>query len=561
MTTGGLDDVLERIVQEELERCNPELAERHSRLANRAVQKGDYVKAAENLQVAFNFDPKPEYLRRKGDALLHLRMLLESFEAHKVAAELELRAQGGRLQAAKIRPQVHERLRAESCRIISEVYSDWTKETSEDPEESYAKAHTALEGLVYDLEDIVLFLRKHGGTGFKIGLFLSALTNRIIRDNDILILEVKDYTDFVGAFHERGTLRIKSLSGPHNFYWRHFAYGMRGGKGIIEDGPGEGYGNHMCGGELVIEGEVSWGGLCDMQNGHAIILTFTDPKRRSYSGSFNEIGTRQSGGLIEIHDDVPRFITHLSRDQVGGVLNVDRNVDCEQVGSGKADGKTTIGSFTGKNHIDPFLGYGMSGGNVIIKEDAGSACDCRRGRVLVGFHQKGGTITIGGDAYGSLASGARLGSHIEVEGNVNGEIGGYETTGAEIIVWGNMNGNIGGGASGMQCVIKGSVNGNVWWFGKECKEDRKRNGRIEVFGDVCGDIGDLIYKGSEVVVHGNVNGKVGGLIGGTVKVDGKIKEVIPSLAGKVYEGSKDVTKIEMIASIFRFLGFHIRGDE
>ncbi len=197
------------------------------------------------------------------------------------------------------------------------------------------------------------------------------------------------------------------------------------------------------------------------------------------------------------------------------------------------------------------LGEDMTGGEIVVEGSV--QITVQRG--LVGYRQKGGRILVKGDVHGSIGCDSYSGAYIEVGGNVEGEVGGNDAAGLEVTVHGNVHGRVGCSTKDMQCTIRGCVHGEVArFFGSENPKHRKRDGFIEIFGDVHGSVGDLMHEGSEVLIHGNVKGDVGNLEGGIVRVDGEISRVIPSMGGEIYSRGRRVTKRPTAALLLRSLG-------
>lgn len=82
-----------------------------------------------------------------------------------------------------------------------------------------------------------------------LGLYLSALVNNIITKHDIVILNPETRLTGLGAFLEKGTIRVKSESGIFT------GFHMVGGKLIIEGNAGEYTGIFMKKGEIHVYGE------------------------------------------------------------------------------------------------------------------------------------------------------------------------------------------------------------------------------------------------------------------------------------------------------------------
>lgn len=519
---GSLDDLLRGVVKEETGRRNPKLAAKQSSLGEQALREERFEKARDHFQVAFNNDPKIEYLFRKGGAVLQGVRPKERVKDYEQAAAL------------------------------------------------YDRAALAVKCLDYRVKDIIDFFaditkesfwanREDPGT---LGILLAALINQAIKPDETIRLKLSNGIEFVGAFHERGTLIVEGKwdFDKDNYYYSFLkaGYGMRGGKVIMKSFVGPGYGDHMEGGELVLEGKVTCGGLSSFKGGRAVIKSFTSTEE-AYWGSNTGIGTAQSGGVIEIFYDIPYvFNMHLSKDQTGGELIAHRSVAVNHIGSGKKGGTTIIGSASGDSGQE--IGHEMEGGDIIIENDVGNP---NNNCSLVGLHQKGGYIWIKGNAYcNSLGMDAWPRSRVRVGKNLFGELGGNSTAGLSAIVDGDVYGNVAGMAWDMNCIVKGNVYGDVAHvFGRDCSNDRDRDSKLEIFGDVNGNVATMMYPRCEVVVHGNVTGKVGELYGGVVRVGGSIGEVLPVISGEVYQKGRNITRKSISASLLRTVIGPLLGEK
>lgn len=495
--------MLDRIVSS-AERI-PDIAEQKVSDAESALKQGDFIRVAEYFHVAYNLDPRDEYRREELNAL----------------------------------------------------YRAWLKgqeEEEKDPRVMYGSAVSLVEVPNFTLDDITGFSEErvkewgYDKNHNSMGIFLAAMVNKVINPEESVTLKSDCFVGYFGSFHERGTLIIepehitKTTTGDEVDIWgcgNHIGYAMSGGEVIAKrgrDGVGEGYGNNMVGGELVIE-LVRGGGLSNMEGGRAVVKSFAG----NCSSGTQHIGNSQSGGLIEILDDVPFGIRTLSSDQTGGKLKAYKDVASHLIGSDKIGGETVLGSISSS----ALIGQGMTDGEIIVEGDI--RMEAEHLQASIAYMQKGGRILVKGDAQGDIGTDASPDVRIRVEGDFHGLVGcNSYGNGIDIFIGKDVQGRVGCGRGYMNCVIKGDVYGDVGeHFGNP---DAKHDGKIEIFGDVRGTVGEGMYPRSEVVVHGKVD-RVGEIWGGTVRVHGNIGEIASCTSGKVYHGSIDVTKTAHVKRI------------
>jgi|SRR3989338_2543947 len=528
-----IGDELARIVQEEFEKRNPERAAHHFSLGEEAFQRRDFLGAAQHYQIAFNNDPRPDYLRKKGNSLLYGRKPEEGLEAHTEAITLKHKG----MSSDDIQRLLRERVKPVSMKLISEAFKEWEKLKIEDPRKSYENAASRLEGMYYTLDDVVAYV----SDTTNIGIFLSALSNQIMKKDDILTLRTGPYISYVGAFHERGTLVIDQLgSTDEKFSGRnHFAYGMRGGKVIIKCNPGHDYGDEMEDGELVIEGVVRESGFTNMKGGHGVIKSI-DPEGIYLDG----ICQHQKGGTLEILCDVPRCLDRglgslgigVWQEGEDAKLIIIGNVYCN-VNTWQKGGTTYIKGNLGGGNVT--VGHSKEGGETIID---GNVLGSGHYRPVVGYMTAAGKISVTGEVHGSVAYDCGSRTEIEIGKNVDGDIG--NSKGANVRVKGNVTGNVGpillreDDDVHFYCTVDGDVHGNI------------ENGIMEVNGNVYGNINGLSGN-SHITVRKNVTGEVGRDNSSRTRVDvgGSIGAIGPSMGGRMYQRGEDVTKYPIVNRI------------
>lgn len=180
------------------------------------------------------------------------------------------------------------------------------------------KDYNSLYNIAKDLTREVRYTLKHveefsdrllSGECFSIGVFLSALVNKIIRNDDIVTLKLKPSLDCIGMNLERGTLIVK---------------------GDVRDFAGRA----MKSGNLIIEGNANNSTGCSMEGGFIAVKG----SAKDYTGNaINE-------GIILVHGNTQNLAGY---DMKGGKLVIE------------GDAYDSLGNF-------------MNGGEIIIEGNAGS---------------------------------------------------------------------------------------------------------------------------------------------------------------------------------------------
>jgi len=171
-----------------------------------------------------------------------------------------------------------------------------------------------------------------------LGLYIAALTNKIIREQDILILKPKAKLFGLGAFLKKGRIIIEGDTRGG------VGYHMSGG-GIIVNGNAKDYvGAGMEGGEIRVNGNVEHGLGTFMKGGKIIVE----------GSAKNNAGAYLKRGEIRIGGDVEKYTAQGMR---GGLM--------------------TIGGNAGRS-----TGFLMNGGTVIVYgriEDISEDC---KGKII-----------------------------------------------------------------------------------------------------------------------------------------------------------------------------------
>jgi len=95
-----------------------------------------------------------------------------------------------------------------------------------------------------EIEELV---KKLGDESYD-GIFLSALINQVIKENQTFVLEPKIKLLGIGTFLKQGNIIVKGDVGNYTGHW------MEGGKITIYGNAGIKTGHMMCGGEITVYG-------------------------------------------------------------------------------------------------------------------------------------------------------------------------------------------------------------------------------------------------------------------------------------------------------------------
>jgi len=112
----------------------------------------------------------------------------------------------------------------------------------------------AANELKYTKEDLeIMSLRLSTvRTNFWLGLYISILLNKVIKEDDEVILNFGKEMSCLGSFLERGTIII-----PHDVDYNS-GWFMRGGRLIIEGNAGYRTGENMRGGDIYVDGIIKY---------------------------------------------------------------------------------------------------------------------------------------------------------------------------------------------------------------------------------------------------------------------------------------------------------------
>ncbi len=294
-----------------------------------------------------------------------------------------------------------------------ETFSNWLRESvyCGNPK-YYSSTHLYLDriNLPWTLADISEFTqneRHNDSNNSELGVFVSALINRVIKPKDELELVPREgiFDDNLCIFLERGTVHIR---GDVN---KNVAYKNSGGSVVVHGTAHTGYGDFMSGGSLVID-FVRGGGVACVSGG-TIQLGTSQPAFPEIRYDFslnNGIAFNQSGNSkIIIKGDIPKFVFRIGQSQEGGELIVTGTVHCKYINSNQSGGKTDI--YGNVDHREVCIGHWKSNGQTIIHGDVKhsymqqiiereySGYELGSG---IGYMQEGGLIEIRGNVYGGV---------------------------------------------------------------------------------------------------------------------------------------------------------------
>lgn len=457
---------------------------------------------------------------------MNLEDILNNKEAQKEFRE-------GRKKVKKVSQEEHT---GYVRKTLQNSYDSWKNSLyQENEKQSYEKAVSAIKGKGYTKEDVSDFCSdgEFIGNSYKIGIFLSALINSVLQEDDrVTIAKNESEIDNLGIYLERGIVTVEATIGDN------FGMEMSGGTLIAKTPSYSHCGNKMKGGNLILEqgfkdkleyGGFFGGGLNEIEGGSVLVKNFKTKSEIGFGCGFCH---EQKGGTIEIFGDIPRNITHMGFQQEYGDLIIHGDVYSEFIGCQKTGGKLQInGSVIG------YTGHGMEGGDIIITKDAKQL---EHYSTALGFRLLDGKITLEGDCYQDVAH-ESSGGKIIIFGNVYNNIGTGDTEGTYIKVHKNVFGNIANSSPYLTCIVEGNVEGDVGGgFGGNNYD--KGNGYIKVDGNVSGTVGNWLNR-HVIEVNGSI-GKLGEMISG---------------GGKVIQNGRDVTSslplfYRVVTKIFPSLG-------
>jgi hypothetical protein len=181
------------------------------------------------------------------------------------------------------------------------------------------------------------------------GPYLAALINKVIADDDVMEIRTKYSLPCLGAYLERGTLKIVGDAG----YCA--GYQMSGGRLEIIGDSGEFSGKKMSRGDIVISGYAR--DIGDQMSGGNIIVSHT---------CWSNVGNHMTGGKIDVAMDATGLV---GLGMSGGEIYVHGHVNDNQpfysVGHGMSGGKIHIGAARKSSIPDSFAGGNVTIDNII----------------------------------------------------------------------------------------------------------------------------------------------------------------------------------------------------
>lgn len=360
-------------------------------------------------------------------------------------------------------------------------------------DKSYENALALIPDIYYSLDDVVDLIKDQQENGIfhpigSAGIYLSALLNRVIKESDVIQLDIKPTEDDfaigllmnLGMFLPRGKLVFNgdAVIGA-------VGYGMNGGEIIVNGNCRGEPAQSMKRGKITIEGDIlddhyrnTYGVAYGMEGGTLIVKGNAKIFKRTGNWTIEPPEPGVSGGI--------------GFNMKGGEIIIFGNA--EDVGYEMQGGDITIKGSIEYEHSS--IGVEMSWGTIIVE-----------GRVKsIGWKMKGGHI---------IAN--RVGEK-EGQSNVYGVYGniGQEMQGGDIIVLENSVGDVGLEMRGGDIKIRKNLETrNIGW--------RMSYGTIEIEGNVLGKaaIGSSM-KGGIIRIEGSADhSKIGDLMeGGRIDING-----------------------------------------
>ncbi|MBU4501563.1 MAG: hypothetical protein KKA79_03160 [Nanoarchaeota archaeon] len=98
-----------------------------------------------------------------------------------------------------------------------------------------------------------------------LGIYLSALVNKIINEDDEITLTPKYPLNGIGECHKKGRLIVQGNASDYTGFY------MKGGRLVVEGNANDNTGYGMVGGELVVEGNANGFTGCCMSGGRLVV--------------------------------------------------------------------------------------------------------------------------------------------------------------------------------------------------------------------------------------------------------------------------------------------------
>lgn len=341
-----------------------------------------------------------------------------------------------------------------------------------------------------------------------------------------------------------------------------------------------GLGSFLERGTLVVHGDVEYDAGADLRGARAKVVVKGNVKSGYgdrlkagtlvIEGQVSGTGFREmtgGHGIVKGIDPRGNFVSEGIGDrQRGGNLEIHCDVP-NAMGLGVGYGQEDRSELRVVGDVHCNVNTNQTGGKTFIEGTV-------RGEVTIGWGKEGGdTIITGG--LEAISEGSRVGRPvlgfmtkgglIHVIGEVDGTVAHDCWPKARIQIDGNVKGEVGGhGTSGTTVGIIGDVEGRVGidrirsddgrTFYCKVEGNVKGNvgdGQIEITGTVDGDVRPH-WAPSRVVVGNGVTGTVGaGMFSGEIHVTGSIGKIGESFGGVVYQNGQDRTRIPMRYRLLR----------
>jgi formylmethanofuran dehydrogenase subunit C len=360
-------------------------------------------------------------------------------------------------------------------------------------DKSYEDALALIPEIYYSLDDVVDLIKDQQENNIfhcfgSAGIYLSALLNRVIKDSDVIRIDIKPAEGNsekrllmnLGMYLPRGKLIFNgdAVIGA-------IGYGMNGGEIIVKGNCKGEPAQSMKRGKITIEGDIlddhfrdTYGVAYGMEGGKLIVK--------------GNVKIFERTGNWTMKPPEPWVLGGIGFNMKGGEVIIYGNA--KDVGYKMQDGDITIKGSIEHEHSN--AGVEMSGGTIIIEGSVKSVGWKMKGGIIkanrVGENEGRSNVFV---SYGSIGSEMRGGDIIVVEDSV-GEVG-HEMRGGAIKIGKNLKTR------------------NIGWS--------MSDGTIEIEGNVIGEaeIG-LFMKGGSIRIEGSAdNSKIGHLMeGGRIDING-----------------------------------------
>ncbi|MBU4501180.1 MAG: hypothetical protein KKA79_01195 [Nanoarchaeota archaeon] len=189
---------------------------------------------------------------------------------------------------------------------LLDISEEFLEQACDDYDGFYDIGVGLVRGLKYGLKDVEeLSKRIKYGQSKLLGIYLSVLVNKKIKEKDTVTFTLEEELDSVGLYLQKGTLIIKGNTNNNTGFY------MEGGKIVVKGNVNNFTGFYMVGGGLVVEGNANDFTGCYMGRGELIV----EGNANGFTGSGME------GGRLVVEGEIRGISDYFSK---GAIIEGDK---------------------------------------------------------------------------------------------------------------------------------------------------------------------------------------------------------------------------------------------